>query len=142
MQSEQTNRHDVARSQVHTTTRKKAMSRETGLEKRVTCRLQSNVNATERKIIVDTYGGWARTAATPSLDKDFSKVDRFAACAARWETGASHFGLSTLPPSSLIVRSPFRAKHHVVVQNMAAGLKYPLPPSPQTPLPDPPPAHG
>ncbi len=43
----------------------------------------------------------------------------------------------------LIVRSPFRAKHHVVVQCMAAGLKCPLPPPPyQTPLPpwpDPPP---
>ncbi len=30
----------------------------------------------------------------------------------------------------IFVRSPFRAKHHVVVQYMAAGLKYPPPPSP------------
>ena len=37
---------------------------------------------------------------------------------------------------SFIVRSPFRAKHHVVVQYMAAGPKCPLPPSPcGTPLP-------
>ncbi len=36
----------------------------------------------------------------------------------------------------VIVRSPFRAKHHVVVQYMAAGLKCPLPPTPYgTPLP-------
>ncbi len=39
----------------------------------------------------------------------------------------------------LVVRSPFRAKHHVVVQYMAAGLKCPLPPSPSPPPPDPPP---
>ena len=31
----------------------------------------------------------------------------------------------------LVVRSPFRVKHHVVMQYMVAGLKYPLP----TPLP-------
>ena len=38
----------------------------------------------------------------------------------------------------LIVRSPFWAKHHVVMQYMAAGPKCPLPPLP--PQPDPPPA--
>ncbi len=40
-----------------------------------------------------------------------------------------------------IVRSPFRAKHHVVVQYMAAGPKCPLPPPPcgaPPPWPDPP----
>ncbi len=37
-----------------------------------------------------------------------------------------------------LVRSPFRAKHHVVVQYMAAGLKCPLPPPPSpTPSPSP-----
>ena len=47
--------------------------------------------------------------------------------------------------AAVIVRSPFRAKHHVVMQYMAAGLKYPLPPPPlplppgQTPLARPPP---
>ena len=40
--------------------------------------------------------------------------------------------------ANIIVRSPFRAKHHVVVQFMARWLKCPLPP----PLPPPPnPAH-
>ncbi len=33
-------------------------------------------------------------------------------------------------PTLLIVRSPFGAKHHVVVQYMAAGLKCPLCPLP------------
>ncbi len=37
----------------------------------------------------------------------------------------------------VVVRSPFRAKHHVVVQYIAAGWKCPLPPSP-TPHPSPP----
>ncbi len=37
----------------------------------------------------------------------------------------------------LIVRSPFRAKHHVVVQYMARWMKCPLPPPPSTPLPQP-----
>ena len=36
-----------------------------------------------------------------------------------------------------IVRSPFRAKHHVVVQYMTGGRKCPLPPSPLTPSPSP-----
>ncbi len=43
------------------------------------------------------------------------------------------------------MRSPFRAKHHVVMQYMAAGPKCPLPPpqpppSQNPPRPDPPPA--
>ncbi len=38
-----------------------------------------------------------------------------------------------------IVRSPFRAKHHVVMQYMAAGPKCPLPPAPRPPAPRPPP---
>ncbi len=37
--------------------------------------------------------------------------------------------------SGVVVRSPFRAKHHVVVQCMAAGPKCPPAPSPVTPLP-------
>ncbi len=36
---------------------------------------------------------------------------------------------------SIIVRSPFRAKHHVVVQYMAKWLKCPLPLNPLTPRP-------
>ncbi len=37
--------------------------------------------------------------------------------------------------TQLIVRSPFRVKHHVVVQYMARWMKCPLPPPPFTPLP-------
>ena len=39
------------------------------------------------------------------------------------------------PFEVLVVRSPFRAKHYVVVQYMAAGLKCPLSPSPLPPPP-------
>ncbi len=39
--------------------------------------------------------------------------------------------------TSLIVRSPFRAKHHVVVQYMARWMKCPLPPPPNPPSPTP-----
>ncbi len=41
--------------------------------------------------------------------------------------------------SSLFVRSPFRAKHYVVVQFMAGWMKCPLPPPPNPPPPPPPP---
>ncbi len=57
--------------------------------------------------------------------------------------GVSHFSLSLHVDAKItpffVVRSPFRAKHHVVVQDMAAGLKCPLPPC-GTPAawPDPP----
>ncbi len=37
--------------------------------------------------------------------------------------------------AALVVRSPFRAKHHVVVQYMVAGWKCPLPPPPPQPPP-------
>ncbi len=39
---------------------------------------------TGRKIIVDTYGGWARHGGGAFSGKDPSKVDRSAAYAARW----------------------------------------------------------
>ncbi len=42
-------------------------------------------------------------------------------------------------PSCVIVRSPFRAKHHVVVQYMAGWMKCPLPPSLNHPPPARPP---
>ncbi len=45
-------------------------------------------------------------------------------------------------PSPIVMRSPFRAKHHMVMQYLTAGLKCPLPPpwpDPcQTPQPNPP----
>merc|ERR1719507_2071149 len=40
---------------------------------------------TDRKIIVDTYGGWGAHGGGAFSGKDFSKVDRSAAYAARWE---------------------------------------------------------
>ncbi len=42
--------------------------------------------------------------------------------------------------NGMIVRSPFRAKHHVVVQYMEGWMKYPLPfplPNPSAPPPTP-----
>ena len=37
-----------------------------------------------RKIIVDTYGGWGAHGGGAFSGKDYSKVDRSAAYAARW----------------------------------------------------------
>ncbi|CAM9111958.1 unnamed protein product, partial [Lampetra fluviatilis] len=39
---------------------------------------------TGRKVIVDTYGGWGAHGGGAFSGKDFSKVDRSAAYAARW----------------------------------------------------------
>jgi len=39
---------------------------------------------TGRKIIVDTYGGWGAHGGGAFSGKDFTKVDRSAAYAARW----------------------------------------------------------
>jgi S-adenosylmethionine synthetase len=39
---------------------------------------------TGRKIIVDTYGGWGAHGGGAFSGKDYSKVDRSAAYAARW----------------------------------------------------------
>ncbi len=50
------------------------------------------------------------------------------------------YGLNIQLCPGVIVRSPFWAKHHVVVQYMARWMKCPLPPSPSSslPLPEPP----
>jgi len=45
---------------------------------------QSDAGVTGRKIIVDTYGGWGAHGGGAFSGKDFSKVDRSAAYAARW----------------------------------------------------------
>lgn len=45
---------------------------------------QADTGLTGRKIIVDTYGGWARHGGGAFSGKDPSKVDRSAAYAARW----------------------------------------------------------
>lgn len=45
---------------------------------------QSDAGLTGRKIIVDTYGGWGGHGGGAFSGKDFTKVDRSAAYAARW----------------------------------------------------------
>merc|ERR1712055_705099 len=45
---------------------------------------KSSTGVTGRKIIVDTYGGWGAHGGGAFSGKDFSKVDRSAAYAARW----------------------------------------------------------
>lgn len=45
---------------------------------------QGDCGLTGRKIIVDTYGGWGAHGGGAFSGKDFSKVDRSAAYAARW----------------------------------------------------------
>merc|ERR1739847_102403 len=45
---------------------------------------QSDAGLTGRKIIVDTYGGWGAHGVGAFSGKDYTKVDRSAAYAARW----------------------------------------------------------
>lgn len=45
---------------------------------------QGDAGVTGRKIIVDTYGGWGAHGGGAFSGKDWSKVDRSAAYAARW----------------------------------------------------------
>jgi len=45
---------------------------------------QGDAGLTGRKIIVDTYGGWGAHGGGAFSGKDFSKVDRSSAYAARW----------------------------------------------------------
>ena len=45
---------------------------------------QGDAGLTGRKIIVDTYGGWAAHGGGAFSGKDWSKVDRSAAYTARW----------------------------------------------------------
>lgn len=48
-----------------------------------TC-FQGDAGLTGRKIIVDTYGGWGAHGGGAFSGKDYTKVDRSAAYAARW----------------------------------------------------------
>lgn len=48
------------------------------------CRPQGDAGLTGRKIIVDTYGGWGAHGGGAFSGKDYTKVDRSAAYAARW----------------------------------------------------------
>jgi len=45
---------------------------------------QGDAGVTGRKIIVDTYGGWGAHGGGAFSGKDYTKVDRSAAYAARW----------------------------------------------------------
>ncbi|KFW85750.1 S-adenosylmethionine synthase isoform type-1 [Manacus vitellinus] len=47
-------------------------------------RLAGDAGVTGRKIIVDTYGGWGAHGGGAFSGKDYTKVDRSAAYAARW----------------------------------------------------------
>ncbi len=46
--------------------------------------LQGDAGLTGRKIIVDSYGGWGGHGGGAFSGKDYSKVDRSGAYAARW----------------------------------------------------------
>ncbi len=46
--------------------------------------MQGDAGLTGRKIIVDSYGGWGAHGGGAFSGKDYSKVDRSAAYAARW----------------------------------------------------------
>lgn len=46
--------------------------------------IQGDAGVTGRKIIVDTYGGWGAHGGGAFSGKDYTKVDRSAAYAARW----------------------------------------------------------
>jgi len=73
---------------------------------------QGDAGLTGRKIIVDTYGGWGAHGGGAFSGKDYTKVDRSAAYAARWVA------------KSLIVAGLCR---RVLVQlSYAIGLKEPL----------------
>lgn len=48
------------------------------------CLVQGDAGVTGRKIIVDTYGGWGAHGGGAFSGKDYTKVDRSAAYAARW----------------------------------------------------------
>lgn len=48
------------------------------------CSPKGDAGLTGRKIIVDTYGGWGAHGGGAFSGKDYTKVDRSAAYAARW----------------------------------------------------------
>ncbi|XP_072281084.1 S-adenosylmethionine synthase [Pyxicephalus adspersus] len=73
---------------------------------------QGDAGVTGRKIIVDTYGGWGAHGGGAFSGKDYTKVDRSAAYAARW-----------------VAKSLVHAKlcYRVLVQvSYAIGVAYPL----------------
>merc|ERR1719187_1419810 len=115
---------------------------------------QGDAGVTGRKIIVDTYGGWGAHGGGAFSGKDFSKVERSAAYAARWVAkslvkaglckrvlvqiayaiGIAHplsitvfsYGTSTRPESELlrIVKDNFDLRPGVIVKEL--NLKNPI----------------
>ncbi|KAJ1994023.1 methionine adenosyltransferase sam2 [Dimargaris cristalligena] len=73
---------------------------------------QGDAGVTGRKIIVDTYGGWGAHGGGAFSGKDWSKVDRSAAYAARWiAKSLVHAGL---------------ARRALVQVSYAIGVAHPL----------------
>ncbi|KAM3874244.1 methionine adenosyltransferase II, alpha-like [Diretmus argenteus] len=115
---------------------------------------QSDAGLTGRKIIVDTYGGWGGHGGGAFSGKDYSKVDRSGAYAARWvakslvraklcrrvlvqisyaiavshplSISVFHYGTSTMDEDELlqIVQKNFDLRPGVIVQEL--GLKQPI----------------
>ncbi|XP_030624980.1 methionine adenosyltransferase II, alpha-like isoform X1 [Chanos chanos] len=115
---------------------------------------QGDAGLTGRKIIVDTYGGWGGHGGGAFSGKDYSKVDRSAAYAARWvakslvkaklcrrvlvqisyaisvshplSISVFHYGTSTRDEDELlkIVQNNFDLRPGVIVKEL--GLKRPI----------------
>ncbi|XP_067114273.1 methionine adenosyltransferase II, alpha-like [Osmerus mordax] len=115
---------------------------------------QSDAGLTGRKIIVDTYGGWGGHGGGAFSGKDYSKVDRSGAYAARWvakslvkaklcrralvqvsyaisvshplSISVFHYGTSTRDEDELlqIVQKNFDLRPGVIVKEL--GLKRPI----------------
>lgn len=115
---------------------------------------QSDAGLTGRKIIVDTYGGWGGHGGGAFSGKDYSKVDRSGAYAARWvakslvkaklcrralvqvsyaigvahplSISVFHYGTSTRQEDELlqIVNNNFDLRPGVIVKEL--GLKRPI----------------
>ncbi|XP_041915054.1 methionine adenosyltransferase II, alpha-like isoform X1 [Alosa sapidissima] len=115
---------------------------------------RADAGLTGRKIIVDTYGGWGAHGGGAFSGKDYSKVDRSGAYAARWvakslvkaklckrvlvqisyaiglslplSISVFHYGTSTLDEDELlqIVNKNFDLRPGVIVKEL--GLKKPI----------------
>lgn len=68
---------------------------------------QGDAGLTGRKIIVDTYGGWGAHGGGAFSGKDYTKVDRSAAYAARWVA-------KSLVKSGLCRRCLVQVKLHLI----------------------------
>jgi len=73
--------------------------------------LQGDAGLTGRKIIVDTYGGWGAHGGGAFSGKDFSKVDRSGAYAARWVA-------KSLVKSGLCRRVLVQVQLHILYQQI------------------------